>query len=228
MRCFDEDYALRRLPATSFSYAGREPEAPWRATSESQIERYRKGDLTVEVTDASGQPVPDVEIHIQMSRHAFEFGAAIDAEKLVGSGDDEGLTASYRKNLKELFNTVAFDGALNWTAWSDEDSRKAIEDGLAWVRSLDLDLRGRGLASTEGADFPEGLEARRSDPEAIREAVQDGIKTTASDLDGSVSAWDVVDRPREHHELLELLGWEELATWFRCPFCGARCGAGIE
>ncbi|MEM8948130.1 MAG: endo-1,4-beta-xylanase [Pseudomonadota bacterium] len=215
MRCFDQDYALERLPATSFSYAGREPDAFWRETAENQIERYRKGDLTIEVTDADGQPVPDVEIHIQMFRHAFEFGAAIDAEKLVGTGADEGLTAAYRKNLKEMFNTVAFDGALNWAAWSDADSRRAIEDGLAWVRSLDLNLHGRGLVSTEGADFPANLADKRNDPDAVREAVDAGITTIASDLDGTVSAWDVVDRPRENHELLELLGWDELATWFR-------------
>ncbi|MGI9489581.1 MAG: endo-1,4-beta-xylanase [Geminicoccaceae bacterium] len=216
MRCFDDDRALRRLPATSFSYAGREPEAPWRATAESQIERYRKGDLTIEVTDADGQPVSDVEIHIQMSQHAFEFGAAIDAEALAGTSEEEGgNTASYRKNLKEMFNTVTFDRPLHWTAWSDEANRQAIEDALAWVRSLGLDLRGRGLVSTEVRDLPFELQEKRDDPDAIREAIHAGITAIAGELDGSISAWDVVDRPREHHDLLDLLGWDEMATWFR-------------
>lgn len=216
MRCFDDDRAIRNLPATPFSYAGREPDALWRATAESQIERYRKGDLTIEVTDAEGQPVTDVEIHIQMSRHAFEFGAAIDAENLIGEDEDNEIdTASYRKNLKEMFNTITFDSALHWTAWADEDNRKGIKDALAWVRSLDLDLRGRGLVSTVGADLPAELQAKRDDPEAIRKAVHAGITATAGELDGNINAWDVVDRPREHHDLLDLLGWDELATWFR-------------
>ena len=216
MRCFDDERALRRLPATTFSYAGREPEAPWRATAESQIERYRKGDLTIEVTDADGQPVSDVEIHIQMSRHAFEFGAAINAEALAGTREEDGEnTASYRKNLKEMFNTVTFDRPLHWTAWSDEANRQAIEGALAWVRSLGLDFRGRGLVSTEGRDLPIELQEKRDDPDAIREAVDAGITAIAGELDGSISAWDVVDRPREHHDLLDLLGWDEMATWFR-------------
>ena len=216
MRCFDDDRALRRLPTTSFSYAGREPEAPWRATAESQIERYRKGDLTIEVTDAEGQPLSDVEIHIQMSRHAFEFGAAIDAEALAGTSvGGGGNTASYRKNLKEMFNTVAFDRALHWTTWSDDANRQAIEDALAWVRSLGLDLRGRGLVSTEGGDLPSELHEKRDDPDAIRKAVHAGITAIAGELEGSIGAWDVVDRPRENHDLLDLLGWDEMATWFR-------------
>ncbi|MDH3663737.1 MAG: endo-1,4-beta-xylanase, partial [Alphaproteobacteria bacterium] len=215
MRCFDDDSALARLPASSFSYAGRESEAPWRATAASQIERYRKGDLTIEVTDADGQPVADAEIHIQMARHAFQFGAAIDAAGLAGTdSDDSEKTAFYRKNLKELFNTVTFKEGLSWPAWSDETERQPIEESLAWVRSLGLDLRGRGLVSTDGADLPQALQEKRDDPEAIREAVRAGITATAGELNGRISAWDVVDRPREHHELMDLLGWDELATWF--------------
>ncbi|MEM7043458.1 MAG: endo-1,4-beta-xylanase [Pseudomonadota bacterium] len=217
MRCFDQDHALTRLPSTSFSYAGREPEAAWRATTESQIERYRKGDLTVEVTDASGQPIADAEIHIQMSRHAFEFGATIDADQLVGGqpDDNEGMTVAYRKNLKEMFNTAALDQVLDWTAWTDGSRRPATENALAWIESLGLGLRGRGLVPTEGEKLPTTLQEKRDDPEAIRDAVRAGITVAAGDLDGRVSAWDVVDRPREHHDLLDLLGWDELATWFQ-------------
>lgn len=217
MRCFDDDRPAR-LPETTFSYAGREPEAPWRATAESQIERYRKGDLAIAVTDAGGQPVADAEIHIQMSRHAFKFGAAIDADRLAGvvADDDEGgKTAAYRKNLKELFNTVTFEEGLSWTAWADEADRQVTEDALAWVRSLGLDLRGRGLAPTDGSDLPPALQEIRNDPNAIREAVHAGIETTAGELAGRVSAWDVVDRPRERRDLLDLLGSDELATWFQ-------------
>ena len=217
MRCFDQDHALARLPSTSFSYVGREPEAQWRATAGSQIERYRKGNLTVEVTDSSGQPVADAEIHIQMSRHAFEFGAMIDAGQLVGGrpDDNEGMTVAYRKNLKEMFNTVALERGLDWTAWADESRRPATEDALAWVQSLGLGLRGRGLVPTDGDRLPPALLEKRDDPDAIREAVRAGVTSAAGDLDGRVAAWDVVDRPREHHDLLDLLGWDELATWFQ-------------
>ncbi|MGI9510428.1 MAG: endo-1,4-beta-xylanase [Geminicoccaceae bacterium] len=216
MRCFGQGDRPADLPETTFSYAGREAEAPWRATAESQIERYRKGDLAITVTDADGQPVTDAEIHIQMNRHAFKFGAVVEAEQLAGISEENGeKTTAYRKNLRELFNTVTFEDGLSWSAWADPADRQVTEDALAWVRSLGLDLRGRGLASADRSELPTDLQDKQDDPEAIREAVHAGITTTAGELDGRVVSWDVVDRPREHHDLLNLLGSNELATWFQ-------------
>ena len=214
MRCFQDETILDRLPRSRFSYAGREPDAAWRATAEKQIERYRKGDLTIDVTDASGQPVADAEIHIQMSRHAFTFGTAVDADRLAGT-DDEAATTAYRKTLGELFNTVSIDDRLRWNVWADEVERRTTEEALAWVRSIGLDLRGRGLVPTDSADLPDALQEKREDPEAIRQAVREGVEATAGSLEERIGAWEVVDRPRERHDLLDLLGWDELGTWFQ-------------
>ncbi|MEZ5934200.1 MAG: endo-1,4-beta-xylanase [Alphaproteobacteria bacterium] len=218
MRCFDDARALQRLPPTSFSYAGREPEAAWRATAESQIERYRKGDLTVEVKDSSGQPVADAEIQIQMSRHAFTFGAMIDPARLAGvapNDEGDGGAAAYRKNLKELFNTVTFTRGLRWSAWADPQQREVTEKALAWVRSLDLDLYGQDLVSTSKADLPPALLVEGVDEDSIREAIRDGVAEAAADLKDQIKAWNVVDKPRDHHDLLDLVGWDELPAWFR-------------
>jgi len=218
MRCFDENEgALARLPSTSFSYGGRNADAPWRATAESQIERYRQGDLQVSVTDALGRPVSDAELHIQMTRHAFTFGAVVDSSRLVGETDDhdEAVTASYRRNLQELFNAASFESDLRWTSWAEPEVREVTEQALASVRSLELSVRGRGLVSTASADLPEALREKLASPGLIREAVRRGVETTAGELDGSIAAWDVVDRLREHHDLLDLIGWDELSTWFR-------------
>lgn len=218
MRCFDENEgALARLPSTSFSYGGREADAAWRATAESQIERYRQSDLQISVMDASGQPVTDAEVHIQMMRHAFTFGTVVNADQLAGVAEDndEALTASYRRNLKELFNTVSFDEGLRWTSWTKPEAREVMEQALAWVRSLDLAARAHGLVSTASADLPDALQERRNNPGAIREAVRRGVEITAGELHDSITAWDVVDRPRENHDLLDLIGWDELSTWFR-------------
>ena len=45
---------VARLPGTVVTYAGHEPDAPWRAEAEARIEATRKGDLTVAVVDAAG------------------------------------------------------------------------------------------------------------------------------------------------------------------------------
>ena len=52
--------AKTRLPhaALPLDYAGRRADAPWRKAAAARIEKYRKGNLSVVVMDASGKPVP--------------------------------------------------------------------------------------------------------------------------------------------------------------------------
>jgi GH35 family endo-1,4-beta-xylanase len=218
MRCFEEDAPFTRLPETAFSYRGREPEAPWREMASSHIERYRKGDLTIDVTDSNGRPVANAEIHVQMIRHAFQFGASIDAEKLVDDGDEAGQsssTAAFRKNLGELFNTVTFDKDLRWTAWNDPVARERTEAALAWTRSLGLTLQGRGLAFSGFTELPAPLQENSDDPQAVRDAIRTGVTSAAVALQGQVGAWDVVASPRGYRELLDVVGVEEMAGWYR-------------
>src|SRR5215216_180336 len=47
-------------------YKGREANAPWRKEAEARIERSRKADLSLTVTDAAGQPLPDAELSIKL------------------------------------------------------------------------------------------------------------------------------------------------------------------
>jgi len=214
LRCFDDERMMARLPMTAFSYAGREADAPWRDVALGRIDRYRKGDLTVDVKDSNGEPVTDAEIHIQMSRHAFSFGATIDPVQLT-DGDRDERAGPYRRLLKELFNMVTLDEGLRWADWEKPDKRRAIDDALAWVRSLGLDLRARGLVPTTFSDLPQALQEQGDDPGAMREDLRTVIGAIVSEFDGDVQAWDVVDRPWRHQEVLDLVGWEEVVTWFR-------------
>lgn len=217
MRCFSNDRPPARFPSTSFSYAGRDLDAPWRAAAERQIERYRKGDLSINVTDDSGEPVEDAEVHIQMSRHDFIFGTVVDTGLLAGtdgSDDSDGKTASYRRNLKELFNAATFRDGFHWIAWSNPEVREESEAALAWIRSLGLDLRALGPVVPTSLALPPKSEDDAGVPDVVRNAIRTGIEATASELEEHVSAWYVFDKPRDNRESLELLGLEELAGWF--------------
>lgn len=222
LRCFDPENLPTSLPTTAFTYAGRAEDAPWREVAEGRIDRYRRSDVAIKVVDADDQPVPDAEIHVLMTRHSFKFGAAIDAELLAGASPgggpgqyDEEDTTRYRKVLQELFNTATFENGLSWTAWSDDAQRRVTEDALAWVKSLDLELRGSSLVPGDWSDLPLDLQNKSEDPNLVRAAVIERIRTMVGDLDGQVEAWDVTDRPDGRHDLAALLGAEELDEWFR-------------
>lgn len=222
VRCFDPDTPPRDLPKTAFTYAGRSEDAPWRKIAEGRIDRYRRGDLAVKVVDADDQPVPDAEIHVQMTRHAFKFGTAIDAELLAGEGPDgepsrysEEETTRYRKVLQELFTIATLKSGMNWAAWSDPAQRRVTEVALAWINSLGLELRGNRLVPDSWSDLPGDLREKRDELDIIRAAVRDRVTSTVGELDGRIAEWDVVDRSRDRHDFIDLLGWEELDEWFK-------------
>ncbi len=222
LRCFDPEVALERLPATRFSYTGRALDAPWRAAAEQRIDTLRRGDLHVEVVDQAGQPVAGADVQVQLKRHSFGFGNLIDAELLAGQGPGGGPsqysgeeTARYRQLLGELFNLVAFDNGMSWSAWADPTQRRVTEDALAWVDSLDLRLHGHSLVSPRWRDLPADVQLLKGEVEVLRNALRLRVKEMVSDFGGRVAAWQVVDQPRERHELLDVLGADEMDEWFK-------------
>jgi GH35 family endo-1,4-beta-xylanase len=222
VRCFDRDTALERLPRSSFTYAGREPEALWRETAAGRIERYRKADILVQVVDVDGNSVPDAEVHVQMQRHAFAFGTAIDAELLAAASPGGGPspysdqdTATYRRLLADLFNAVAFENGMDWIPWTDPAQRRVTEDALAWINSIGLDLRGGPLITAGWSQLPRALEDDRDNPAAVETAIEQRIANTVGALNGAVAEWDVLEEPREQNDLMALLGWEAVGDWFK-------------
>ena len=54
---YGPDMDLAKLPQPKETYAGREPDAPWRKAALERIEQIRKADMTVQLTDADGKPL---------------------------------------------------------------------------------------------------------------------------------------------------------------------------
>ncbi len=65
------------------------------------IEKYRKGDATVQVTDASGKPVAGARVTVKQVSHAFRFGANIF---MLDELESEEKNEAYKKRFAETFN----------------------------------------------------------------------------------------------------------------------------
>src|SRR6266446_3502414 len=64
----DEEEPATR-PSTlplQFNYKGREADAPWRKEAQARIDKFRKGDLSIVVNDATGKPVSGADVSIKM------------------------------------------------------------------------------------------------------------------------------------------------------------------
>jgi endo-1,4-beta-xylanase len=103
--------AFSDLGLSTWPYAERAADAPWRASAAARIDRYRKGDLAVIVRDDTGKPVPGAAVHVKMNRHAFGFGTAVAGDVLQSAGSDG---QNYRSSLKKLFNKVVTENVLKW------------------------------------------------------------------------------------------------------------------
>jgi len=211
--------ALRDLPRTRFTYAGREPDAPWRKAALARIERIRKGDIVVRVVDAAGHPVPGANVKLEETRSAFQFGTAIPFRRLVTDTPDNRI---YREKVLELFNAASPENDLKWPAWLDEFESghygpKQALAGLHWLHDHDFSVRGHVLVWPGWNNLPKPIRELRGTPRQgeIPELVRAHIRDMAAATRDWVSEWDVLNEPFTNHDLMDLFGPEIMVDWFK-------------
>ena len=187
--------ALRDLPlAPQVTYAGREPDATWRAEAARRIEAIRKADLTVRVVRADGSPVTGAVVRAAMVRHAFPFGTA--AGYLLEKKDADGQ--AYASTLRRLFNTVVLDNTFKSGDWQNPQIR---ERGIRLAKRLKeegFQQRGHllmwGVFENTVSGLPATQQAAlKADPVALRQY----LRTFADDVLGTVGTditdWDAIN-----------------------------------
>ncbi|MBI4386371.1 MAG: endo-1,4-beta-xylanase [Elusimicrobia bacterium] len=197
---------------TRLSYDGRKTSALWRIAAERRIERHRKGNVTVEVVDARGRPVPDAAVRLRMIRHAFRFGAAVSARYLQ-SGPATRNKRLYRSEIIRLFNAAVIDNALKWSQWNNQ-KHWAVET-VRWLRHHGLAVRGHNLVWPGWSHLPDELRRLEKNPQELNRAIEKHISEEAGLLSGQIAEWDVVNEPYDNHDLTDLLWDWSLAEWFR-------------
>jgi hypothetical protein len=126
----------RQLPVTRITYAGRELTAPWREEAAARIEKYRKGDLTVRVTDAHGQPMAGAAVHVKMTRHAYQFGTFLEEPTDWQNQDGE----NYRNHVGKWFNRVTVP--VYWSDWGwPAAKRQYLDRGQRFILSRPLNQK---------------------------------------------------------------------------------------
>jgi len=201
-----------KLPSTVATYAGMEPDAPWRKAAAERIEKYRKADLKIEVTDRNGRPVPDARVHVKLKRHAFGFGAAISLNAMFGDRHPEDA-AKYRTAVEDLFNKVVFENRMKWRFFKDNDPQ--VEEALAWCAKRGMPVRGHCMVWPDWKRLPRGMEqefAGRNDE--FRKAIGEHVHKMATVYPDSFAEWDIVNELFSQHEFVDMFGKPVVADWF--------------
>ncbi|MBI4977705.1 MAG: endo-1,4-beta-xylanase [Spirochaetes bacterium] len=225
---FGKSVKLEDLPATQpkFTWAGRAMDAPWRIAAEERIEKIRKGDLRVTVTDAAGKPVTGALVSVSMKRHAFGFGSAVSAKRFMMTNDDG---EKYRAIILSNYSRIVFENDLKWGSF--ESSRKStnINDGynisntmaaLAILEKHGIEVRGHCLVWPAWRNAPKSLSNYAGDVPALRKTITDHIIDEVSYFKGRLVDWDVVNEVYANHNIIDLIGngpsgFDEIVEWFK-------------
>jgi endo-1,4-beta-xylanase len=226
---YGKQVTLAQLPRASY-YPGRgDANAPWRAEANARINQYRKGALTVTVRDRTGQPLPNAQVFVQQTEHAFRFGSAVTAARLMGSGVDNDI---YRSRVSSHFTTSVFENDLKWGLWecttctsfNKDQTRRAI----TWLSERNLAVRGHNLIWPSWRYMPNGLQGLAADE--LRRRIEARFNDVLSDagVNGKLYQWDVINEPYTNFDVQGrisgvngiaasngVLGNEAMIQWFK-------------
>lgn len=209
---YGTDFDIKKIPDTIPKYRGQEPDALWRIEADKRIEQHRKGDLELTVLDSSGNPIAEAEVEIRMKRHAFGWGSAVTADRILQQDEDGN---QYRKIIERYFNRVVFENDLKFWAWQNPHHREKIFQASDWLKKRNVDIRGHVLVWPSWRNSPKHLEKWAEEPEKIRQYFRDHIKDEVEGMKGRLIDWDVVNEPYDNNDITKLLGGTEVVEWFK-------------
>ena len=198
---------LEDLPVTPITYIGREADAPWRTEANDRINQIRKGIADVVVYDENGQVLKDAAVTVEMVKHKFGFGSAVDGNKFMSD-------AFYRKKVYELFNEVVLENDLKWPAFNPNPS-------INTTRTLDSLSRHKIVVRGHNVVWPAfkynlaSLKTLSANPVAFRNEIDRHIDQVTQYAKGKVVDWDVLNEPYSEKDFQAILGDEVMADWFK-------------
>jgi len=105
---------------------------------EPNIEKHRKGDLTIEIRDADGKAVYDLQYQLELTRHAFHFGAGLGFFVEPPKKPDYDFIPIVvkevdKKHFLEVFNFSIIPYTGKWFYLEAEEGKRFYDDVDAYV-----------------------------------------------------------------------------------------------
>jgi endo-1,4-beta-xylanase len=204
---YKQTVTLESLPVTPITYIGREADAPWRAEAATRIDQNRKGIADIIVYDENGQILKDAIVSIEMTKHKFGFGSAVDGTRFI-------TDAFYRKKVYELFNEVVLENDLKWPAFNPNPSGYTTR-ALDSLAKHNIVVRGHNLVWPSFSYNSASLKTLSANPVAFRNEIERHIDQATLYAKGKVIDWDVMNEGVTNTEFQKILGNEVMADWYK-------------
>ncbi len=200
---YQQSRPLSSLPTVSNDeYAGMESDAPWRAAAAARIEQYRKANLGVVVLDKNSAPITGAQVKLEMVRHDYAFGTAINEGKITG---DKSQGNTYQEKLFNLdgkghgFSEVVFENGHKWAAWEGDwggtKAKKAAT--VKWLSDHGIRVRGHTLLWPGWKNSPKDLKNEASNLPTLTKRINAHLDEMLNfpGMKGVIKEWDVVNEP---------------------------------
>lgn len=214
---FEDRAQVDQLPATRFTYAGREEGAAWRVKALKRIEAVRTAPIAIKVVDKSGHPVAGAKVTAEMTRSEFLFGSEVDAEYLFAATPD---AEQYRKTFLEFFNTATIGNGLKWNAWLDPQRRKTSLAAVDWLNANNIRVRGHNLVWPGWKFMPQQVVNDPDRDKKLDDVIESHIMDETSALRGKVVCWDVINEPVHETDVFKVLPRESMVKWYETARAG--------
>ncbi len=158
------------------------------AGAEGRIEKYRKGDATVIVTDGGGVPVP-AKVTVEMLQHDFLFGCGL---LNLNSYQSKMLNEKYEQHFLALFNYATLP--FFWDGYEPEPGNTAedyIRGVVLWAKSKGIVVQGHPLIWA----LSEPGWAVKYVPEEMEVLQRSRISGIVQRFCPLVDYWDVLNEP---------------------------------
>ncbi len=120
--------------------------------------------------------------------------------------------------LKADFNYAVLENALKWQAWSGEwgGFRKGDTlDLIHWLNANDIAVKAHTFVWPGWQNVPSYLKNMADRPQALSRTINAHITDIGSALNGKVVAADVLNEVFNNHDIVDVLGDEVMAEWFK-------------
>lgn len=162
------------------------------ASAAERIERHRKADCTIRLLDARGKPVRNRTVQVEMTRHAFLFGANI----FPLFEFDEKQHETYGQRFRGVFNYATL--AFYWGAYEPEPGRKTGRDQqkriAEWCKQHGIQTKGHPLVWHEV--YPRWAS---NDPDAVKPLLEARVREIVREFRGLIERWDVINEATVGH-----------------------------
>ncbi|MFZ4508171.1 MAG: endo-1,4-beta-xylanase [Fimbriimonas sp.] len=198
------------IPANTFTYAGREASAPWRAKADAMIRANRMAPIRVVVTE-NGKPKANQPVHVQMRRHSYPFGTFIEYHVF-----DQKSRADSEKFLA-IVNNRRFSRVtvpIYWSDWGWETNRQGYLDTIRWCAERGIRMKAHNILWPSEKYWPKRLNGL--DDNQLRTAIFSAMDERLTTL----KPWqfeniDVLNELKTEKTVENRLGFDALTETFR-------------